>query len=136
MKKLFLIPIFTLLLSSVDAQEIYNSLSKYFEKNKVSKLDNYLIKDGGIKVSHKTLPNLLISEPSFRFDIWEFEEYEERCYIFRSNENEKTYETQIEYIEKNLLDNGKDFYTIENTDYHAFLQEQDGYEVLMVVINH
>lgn len=136
MKKLFLIPIFTLLLSSVDAQEIYNSLSKYFEKNKVSKLDNYLIKDGGIKVSHKTLPDLLISEPSFRFDIWEFEEYEERYYIFRSNENEKTYETQIEYIEKNLLDNGKDFYTIENTDYHAFLQEQDGYEVLMVVINH
>jgi len=136
MKKLFLIPIFTLLLSSVDAQEIYNSLSKYFEKNKVSKLDNYLIKDGGIKVSHKTLPNLLISEPSFRFDIWEFEEYEERYYIFRSNENEKTYETQIEYIEKNLLDNGKDFYTIEDIDYHAFLQEQDGYEVLMVVINH
>ncbi len=136
MKKLFLIPIFTLLLSSVDAQEIYNSLSKYFEKNKVSKLDNYLIKDGGIKVSHKTLPDLLISEPSFRFDVWEFEEYEERYYIFRSNENEKTYETQIEYIEKNLLDNGKDFYTIENTDYHAFLQEQDGYEVLMVVINH
>ena len=136
MKKRLLIPVFILLISSVDAQEIYNSLSKYFKENKVSKLDNYLLEDGGIKVSHKTLPDFLNSTPSLEYDIWEFEEYEERLYIFRSNENLKTSKTQIEYIEKNLLDNGKEFYTIENNDYHAFLQEQDGYEVLIVVIKH
>lgn len=137
MKKLFLIPIFTLLLSSVDAQtKIYNSLSKYFKKNKVSELNDYLTEDGGIKISHKTLPNMLIGGSSFDYDLWTFDEYEERYYIFRSHENTNVSNAQVEYIKNNMLNKGKEFYTVKDKDYHGFLQEQDGYEVLMVVINH
>ena len=137
MKKRLLIPVFTLLLSSVDAQtKIYNSLSKYFKKNKVSELNDYLTKDGGIKISYKTLPNMLIGQSSFDYDLWTFDEYEERYYIFRSYENPNVSKAQVEYIKNNMLYEGKDVYTVKDKNYHGFLQEQDGYEVLMVVVKH
>ena len=137
MKKRLLIPVFTLLLSSVDAQtKIYNSLSKYFKKNKVSELNDYLTKDGGIKISYKTLPNMLIGQSSFDYDLWTFDEYEERYYIFRSYENPNVSKAQVEYIKNNMLYEGKDVYTVKDKNYYGFLQEQDGYEVLMVVVKH
>jgi hypothetical protein len=139
MKKLFLIPIFTLLLSSVDAQkeaEIYRSLGKYFKKTKVSKLDGYLLECGGIKTPQKTLPNMFNGTPSFNYDAWEFYDYAERYYVFRSYNDKDLSASQIQYVENNMIDKNKEFYIIRNKNYQAYLQNNNGYEVLMVVLNH
>ena len=139
MKKLFLIPIFTVLLTSINAQEeaeIYRSLSKYFRKRNISKLDNYLAQEGGIKASKKTLPNVLDGTPSFNYDAWEFYDYAERYYVFRSYNNKDLAKDQIQYVENNMIDKDNEFYIVKNNSYQAYLQNDNGYEVLMVVLNH
>jgi hypothetical protein len=137
MKKLFLIPIFTLSLSFINGQaEVHNSLGKYFKKNKVSKLNDYLEKDGGIRTQQKTVPNFLSNTPSLYYDVWELEKYEERYYVFRSYNDANKSKDQVNYIYNNLLDKTKTFYTIKEDNYYAYIQEVGGYEVLMVVLNH
>ena len=139
MKKLFLIPIFTVLLTSINAQEeaeIYRSLGKYFKKRNISKLDNYLAQEGGVKASKKTLPNVLDGTPSFNYDAWEFYDYAERYYVFRSYNDKELSASQIQYVENNMIDKDNEFYIVKNNSYQAYLQNDNGYEVLMVVLNH
>ena len=137
MKKRLLIPVFILLLGSVNAQaKLHNSLSKYFKKNKVSNLNDYLISLGGVKTSNKTLPDFLNNTPSLAYDVWELEEFMERYYIFRSYEDETKYKQQINFLYNNILDKSKTVYTVKQHNYYGYVQEIGGYEILMVVIKH